>query len=1286
MINLRASGNYKAPNAKHMGADNRLRQNRQGSDPTFMVDQSYARLTIASADEEVQASLDKFFTQASAKVEDRTDDLPDRRWETLVFVFDEAHMFATSAKKMKHLTDMITKLVKMENRMNAIFVMLSGTLFTETSLCKSWKEYRTVVDALPNSKHEFAVSYLNELPVTLRPTYTFKYLGPSSLSWAAFLSFGATVQAPGGVDQITATHTKTDPVDRMKACLQNLKWVIKKIRSEYDMKKKYLLFMPQIKIEVDGKMQSFDPLGEGIFINQTRYDLRANMLSQLSEEETSDNIELAILPNEDGGELSMMHDSDRRMLGSIDSKSEIARKRMCCGIAKAGVPSYNDTLIQMFGRVKDAESDVNIDYPSHDITQLQLLITSSCTTGADFMGVSEVYFVGTPASSTEFQQNMYRAIRMCSHALPHLKEGVRVYGVGFSESHEVCQEAKVDDSLREIMGRCIDSEIDKKSDKIVSRYTLETDTPTTFGKSLRSYERFNKVHDKKIIALQERRILQIRGDAIKYAPQFVMDSEEDVEHFTKYTIIPSPSVVSFVKRYEEAADPIARMTCMLEYYYRDSTSFEEMEVEHVTEGQTYNIQPDEALDLNALRDKLTLFHKYLDGKDDELKSIRNDQQLYTITDVLLETQEFLEGMASVEVQGDDWKELHYLDVHRLIDSIRFRVSKLIRGRYAHLIESDGKQHKMAVYGAVMTEGAYMNNETFTERSAVDEKGKAIDKEYASALSESGSMNMYLYMAKKIFRLLTKARSRVLKARNVTQTVPDSWNYSVLFDLQVLEAFCVKHESIADYLLRISIFTPKVGCSDDFRDKVMNYTFNNGDEVVPIMELLQDGNCDIWMNMKVYRDPDNKFEIHADFFKSSFKFELPLDIPQGDALINDIKYAMKRTTDSTLPCRLTVENPTDSPEHWFTDTIAKQKLLRAAAALYLETRLQKEKFANEDAKRVYRIVLFRSDGKCAPCDYEVDCALLGGLQAYLSHKFPFSVGFVDRSEVKTIFEFTKEGDEARAMALERFLRRLPFTRSEVETIFLFTEQGNEARERALQRFLHRPYFNRSDVQTIFEFCKKGAERRTDALDRFLQREFFTRFDVATVFEFSDEGDQRRTKALRRLLQKHHFDRSDVKTVFEFSEERDEVRTQAVERFLELKKMCIPDVETLFSLTEQKNEARAKALQRLLKCDYFNKLDIKTIFELSEEGDETRTRALERFLQREPFGKPDVAIIYEYSKKGDRARKVALRRLLERENFDESDVKAVFEVSEESDDIRTEALDRLKAVQKARSAIS
>ncbi|KAK3280710.1 hypothetical protein CYMTET_11464 [Cymbomonas tetramitiformis] len=820
MINLRASGNYKAPNAKHIGADNKLRQNRQGSDPTFMVDESYARLTIASADEEVQASLDKFFTQASAKVEDRTDDLPDRRWETLVFVFDEAHMFATSAKKMKHLTDMITKLVKMENRMNAIFVMLSGTLFTETSLCKSWKEYRTVVDALPNSKHEFAVSYLNELPVTLRPTYTFKYLGPPSVNWPAFLSFGATVQAPDGVDQITATHTKTDPVDRMKACLQNLKWVIKKIRSEYDMKKKYLLFMPQIKIEVDGKMQSFDPLGEGIFINQTRYDLRANMLSQLSEEETSDNIELAILPNEDGGKLSMMHDSDRRMLGSIDSKSEIARKRMCCGIAKAGVPSYNDTLIQMFGRVKDAESDVNIDYPSHDITQLQLLITSSCTTGADFMGVSEVYFVGTPASSTEFQQNMYRAIRMCSHALPHLKEGVRVYGVGFSESHEVCQEAKVDDSLREIMGRCIDSEIDKKSDKIVSRYTLETDTPTTFGKSLRSYERFNKVHDKKIIALQERRILQIRGDAIKYAPQFVMDSEEDVEHFTKYTIIPSPSVVSFVKRYEEAADPIARMTCMLEYYYRDSTSFEEMEVEYVTEGQTYNIQPDEALDLNALRDKMTLFHKYLDGKDDELKSIRNDQQLYTITDVLLETQEFLEGMASVEVQGDDWKELHYLDVHRLIDSIRFRVSKLIRGRYAHLIESDGKQHKMAVYGAVMTEGAYMNNETFTERSAVDEKGKAIDKEYASALSESGSMNMYLYMAKKIFRLLTKARSRVLKARNVTQTVPDSWNYSVLFDLQVLEAFCVKHESIADYLLRISIFTPKVGCSDDFRDKIL----------------------------------------------------------------------------------------------------------------------------------------------------------------------------------------------------------------------------------------------------------------------------------------------------------------------------------------------------------------------------------------------------------------------------------------------------------------------------------
>ncbi|KAK3266729.1 hypothetical protein CYMTET_24674 [Cymbomonas tetramitiformis] len=260
---------------------------------------------------------------------------------------------------------------------------------------------------------------------------------------------------------------------------------------------------------------------------------------------------------------------DIRMQRVID-----ARPHVCYGIAKPDDSEYNDVLMRRFGRVKDAESDVNIDKLESDIEHLQLLITTTCTTGADFLGVSHVYFVGTPVNKTEFRQNMYRAIRMCSHPLPNMQAGVKICTIGFNQTHEVCQNTidRSDLVHRKFMANCIDAELDEHTGKVTSLYTVNAQTMPSVGEPLSTYEEYDKTFCSDVAELQDNRILKIRGDPYRYAPQFVVDDEETLSNFLRYTILPSPSVIRFVKDYKQASDVKKKMAVVLRYYYREHPS------------------------------------------------------------------------------------------------------------------------------------------------------------------------------------------------------------------------------------------------------------------------------------------------------------------------------------------------------------------------------------------------------------------------------------------------------------------------------------------------------------------------------------------------------------------------------------------------------------------------------------------------------------------------------------------------------------------------------------------
>ncbi|KAK3249314.1 hypothetical protein CYMTET_41259 [Cymbomonas tetramitiformis] len=408
-------------------------------------------------------------------------------------------------------------------------------------------------------------------------------------------------------------------------------------------------------------------------------------------------VDYELLLDSGSGTESVMHDYSRRIQDIIDSTgSTHQQQKIKLGIAKADDPTYNDILLQMFGRIKDIESDVNVDRPNVDLTRLQMLITSVCTTGADFVGVSDVYFVGTPLTRTEFEQNKYRAIRMCSHALSDMQKGVEIHTVDFDVQDEFpsVDEFIEDTNFLFFMNRCIDSEI--RGGSIQSRYSLAMDVPATFGKSLKAYDKGDLQSDA-ILKLQSRRVLQIQGDTDRYAPQFVIDDEQDLRNFFKYTLIPSSSVIEFVKKYEACKTQIDRMTCIMQFYYRDS---EMMDTEPNLVNQSYEIVDKQNLNIVQLKLKLLRFNLHLDEQENTLDPTSHTDNFYIILNMLLEIEAMLKKIQNVNLQDDEWDEAHYLEVHRLINRIGFRVSKLVRGRYAYFIKEGDDVKKIATYGYV----------------------------------------------------------------------------------------------------------------------------------------------------------------------------------------------------------------------------------------------------------------------------------------------------------------------------------------------------------------------------------------------------------------------------------------------------------------------------------------------------------------------------------------------------------------------------------------------------------
>ncbi|KAK3232608.1 hypothetical protein CYMTET_57066 [Cymbomonas tetramitiformis] len=872
MIDVRHNtGTYNSPFVKYAKLENNRWQYKGyvGSDPALRVEDSYAQISPNSTVATIDTDLNRFYEHAKQKIDARSVS-EDTRYESLVFVFDEAHMFTATENHMKALTNFAKNLKDLgvggeeppvTKPMNVIFVMLSGTLLTDSASREKWNNYLTVTERMyGKANNTFAVSYLDELPLTLRPKYEFSSLP----TWNGVRNTykritNMVTQKP----QYVSTHTQTTYDAVLAACMQNLekllRWIVR--NHERGQSHKYLLFLPTIKNKTN---ELVDPL---------RHEPTRSRITRMF-------VDVQRLENDPDrwitSESRIVYDD--RMQRVIDKNPHV-----CYGIAKPGDSEYNDVLMRRFGRVKDAESDVNIDKLESDIAHLQLLITTTCTTGADFLGVSHVYFVGTPANKTEFRQNMYRAIRMCSHPLPNMQAGVKICTIGFNQTHEVCQNTidRSDLVHRKFMANCIDAELDEHTGKVTSLYTVNAQTMPYAGNPLSVYEEYDKTFCSDVAELQDNRILKIRGDPYKYAPQFVVDNGETLRNFLRYTILPSPSVIRFVRDYEQASNVKQKMAVVLRYYYR----------EHPSPDATH----DAGMPLCRAFEKsepLSEMNRLLTTR---YKSIHLEWYpagtLQSVLKFLVSVLELSRHATAVNLTAGEWLESDHLAMLRILDTIVYDVGNLVRNNYAYI--TDDKAH-VVQYDTVKKIKTSFPIDTLTDPTV------AILKEHDS------KQNLCATVAKSVFVRLNKLRVKVLnlKEPQPVALADSSWSYSVLFRISVLKDFCSANPSIAEYLRNISVFLPTEQCGLTARAKILEHTFGSPSKELDDTFLNAD-TCIIYMNMTRYNDASVQHEhpyLQNIFVTPEAKLEYPL--PEEQAVSDIIEKAKNIDEAVKFPCRLT----------------------------------------------------------------------------------------------------------------------------------------------------------------------------------------------------------------------------------------------------------------------------------------------------------------------------------------------------------------------------------------------
>ncbi|KAK3286801.1 hypothetical protein CYMTET_5652 [Cymbomonas tetramitiformis] len=873
MIDVRHNtGTYNSPFVKYAKLEKNGWQHKgyRGSDPALTVEDSYAQILPSPTVATINTDLNRFYAHAKQKIDARSVSA-DTRYESLVFVFDEAHMFTASEDHMNALTEFVRTLKELgvgsENPsvrkpMNVIFVMLSGTLLTDSASREKWDNYLTALKRMYGEENStFAVSYLDELPLALRPKYEFCSL-PHRNGMRDTLKRLADVMKPK--PQYMSTHKKTAYDAVLAACMHNLRkllhWIVRK--HERGQSHKYLLFLPTIKDKLD---KSVDPLR----CEQTRSHI-IRMFADVQSEVNSDSWITS--------ESSIAYDN--RMQRVIDGNPYI-----CYGIAKPGDSEYNDVLMRRFGRVKDAESDVNIDKLESDIEHLQLLITTTCTTGADFLGVSHVYFVGTPANKTEFRQNMYRAIRMCSHPLPSMQAGVKICTIGFDQTHEVCQNTidPSDKIHRKFMANCIDAELDEHTGKVASLYTVNAHSMTYAGKPLSAYEEYDRTLCGDVAKLQDNRILKIRGDPYRYAPQFVVDDEETLINFLRYTILPLPSVIRFVKDYKQASDVEKKMAVVLRYYYRENSSSDATHDAGTPPCRAF----EKSEPLSEMNRLLTTEYASIHGRCYPDGTPEKNVLKFLVSVLALSRE-----ATAVNLTVGEWLESDHLAMLRILDTIVHDVGNSVRNQYAYITDDDAR---------VVQYDTSRHIKTSLLINTLDAPTVAILKEHGS------KQNLCATVAKNVFVRLNKLRVKVLNLKETQPVAPaaSSWSYSVLFRISVLEDFCSANASIAEYLRNISVFLPTENCEPTARAKILEHTFGRPSKEKLADTFLDETSCTIYMNMTRYNDASVQHEhsyLQNIFVTPEAKLEYPL--PEEQAVSDIIQQAKNIDEAVKFPCRLT----------------------------------------------------------------------------------------------------------------------------------------------------------------------------------------------------------------------------------------------------------------------------------------------------------------------------------------------------------------------------------------------
>jgi hypothetical protein len=479
-----------------------LKMKRIGSLKTYIIGSanktSHAVITDGSTLEETEQQLTLLQVRIKEFMSAGIETLMENKVQGFLLIIDEIQNFTSSQERFVHLRELINTLQDFckDNRLAYRAVLLSGT---PASNKHEMERLKNICSAITRLSKPTVAQQIEPYPISASVSFLDDV--PSSL-----LAEAKVVRHPDAINFPKGFYEKNNPAYLLEEYFENFIKKVIEIQTDSENQTRQIIFLPKQKTEHSNENKHF--LSDEENVRKFRASL------EKVQTVTTKNMSGPIIVNA------------RVFMSDLETKTNDIIFGFGVQLKDGGEAKlFKGLTLESFGQITDVKHSVNPVGTMKGADPIDVIIGDERLTGIDFYGVTDIHFLGTPDSYTEYKQNRYRGLRICSH-FPG--SSVNIHHWGFVEPPP---------STDPLLDFTNDYGVDlgfyksKKTDKParVVKTNVPEDLRQTSLRSLRQRMEFPE----------------------QFSPGYSLKTEEDIKSYIQRMFLPTKNVFTIIRDYEK---------------------------------------------------------------------------------------------------------------------------------------------------------------------------------------------------------------------------------------------------------------------------------------------------------------------------------------------------------------------------------------------------------------------------------------------------------------------------------------------------------------------------------------------------------------------------------------------------------------------------------------------------------------------------------------------------------------------------------------------------------------